>query len=92
MAGRPKDSKNKNPRKSKQETASPATSSQSSGVAEFKQPLPSEIISLTAALDELDGDKKAITDSGKDWIDSLADTKGLDKKAFGWVRTIWKYV
>jgi hypothetical protein len=82
----------KKPRKSKQETASPATSSQSSGAAEFKQPLPSEIVSLTAALDELDGDKKALTDSGKDWIDSLSETKGLDKKAFGWVRTIWKYV
>jgi hypothetical protein len=54
--------------------------------------VPSEIVSLTAALDELDGDKKALTDSGKDWIDSLAETKGLDKKAFGWVRTIWKYV
>ena len=82
----------KKPRKSKQEAASPATSSQSSGAAEFKQPLPSEIVSLTAALDELDGDKKALTDSGKDWIDSLAELKGLDKKAFGWVRTIWKYV
>jgi hypothetical protein len=82
----------KKPRKSKQETASPATSSQSSGAAEFKQPLPSEIVSLTAALDELDGDKKALTDSGNDWIDSLAELKGLDKKAFGWVRTIWKYV
>jgi hypothetical protein len=54
--------------------------------------MPSEIVSLTAALDELDGDKKALTDSGKDWIDSLAELKGLDKKAFGWVRTIWKYV
>jgi hypothetical protein len=91
--GRRPGSKNK-PRadKAPKPEASPVTSSQSSGAAEFKQPLPSEIVSLTAALDELDGDKKALTDSGKDWIDSLSETKGLDKKAFGWVRTIWKYV
>jgi hypothetical protein len=91
--GRRPGSKNK-PRadKAPKPEASPATSSQSSGAAEFKKPVPSEIVSLTAALDELDGDKKALTDSGKDWIDSLSETKGLDKKAFGWVRTIWKYV
>jgi hypothetical protein len=85
----------KKPRKARSEKAAQVTqptSSQSSGAAEFKQPLPSEIVSLTAALDELDGDKKALTDSGKDWIDSLAELKGLDKKAFGWVRTIWKYM
>jgi hypothetical protein len=90
MAGRPKGSKNKNPRKFKQETASPATSSQSSGAAEFKKPLPSDIVALVNELDNLDGDKKSLTDSGKDWIDSLAEKKGLDKKAFAMVRALWK--
>ena len=91
MVGRPKGSRNKKPHKSEAQ-ASPVTSSQSSGAAQFKKPLPSDIVSLTAALDDLDGDKKALAESGKDWIDSLSETKGLDKKAFGWIRTIWKYV
>ncbi len=97
MAGRPRGSKNrpkdptaeKKPRKPLEVKAQPA-SSQSSGNAEFKKPLPSDIVDLVSELDILDEDKKNLADSGKEWIDRLAETKGLDKKAFAMVRALWK--
>jgi hypothetical protein len=80
----------KKPRKAKAPKAAAQPSSQSSGAAEFKRPEPSDIVALVTELDALDVDKKDLADSGKEWIDAMAETKGLDKKAFAMVRALWK--
>jgi hypothetical protein len=78
------------PKKPRKAQAAPASSSPSSVATSDKKPLPSDIVGLIKALDELDSDKKDLGDSGKEWIDSLAETKGLDKKAFAMARSLWK--
>jgi len=69
--------------------ARPAASLQSSG-AEFKKPNPDELLKLVKQVCARAADQKTIGMAAKELIDKAAETRGLDKAAFGIVRKLWK--
>ena len=69
--------------------ARPAASSQSSG-AEFKKPNPDELLKLVKQVCARAADQKTIGMAAKELIDKAAETRGLDKAAFGIARKLWK--
>jgi hypothetical protein len=80
----------KKPRAAKApKAARPAASSQSSG-AEFKKPNPDELLKLVKQVCARAADQKTIGMAAKELIDKAAETRGLDKAAFGIVRKLWK--
>lgn len=66
-----------------------AASSQSSGV-EFKKPAPEELLKLIKQVCSRAADQKAKGMEAKELIDKAAETRGLNKKAFGMARMLWK--
>ena len=64
-----------------------AASSQSS---EFKKPAPAELLKLVKQVCSRAADQKTIGMAAKELIDKAAETRGLNPRAFGMVRTLWK--
>jgi hypothetical protein len=101
---RPRGSKNKpkdtnaspkarKPRAAKAESPKAAAQprlSASSGNAEFKRPNPDDLIKLVKQICSRSADQKALGMQSKELIDKMAETKGLDKKAFGIFKALWK--
>jgi hypothetical protein len=100
--GRPKGSKNKpkeeaaaaakKPRRTKAKPA-PAAAPQaasSPSSAQFKKPSPDELVRLVKQTLSRAADQKSLGMQAKELVDKLAETRGLDKKAFGIVRGLYK--
>jgi hypothetical protein len=85
----------KKPRKSRKtaeasQPESQPTSSQSSGAAEFKKPSPDALQKLVKQVCSRAADQKSLGMESKELIDKAAETQGLNKKAFGIVKALWK--
>jgi hypothetical protein len=80
----------KKPRKAKAPKAAAQPSSQSSGAAEFKKPSPDALVKLVKQVCSRAADQKTLGMQSKELIDKAAETQGLNKKAFGIARSLWK--
>jgi hypothetical protein len=80
----------KKPRKEKAPKAAAQPSSQSSGASEFKKPSPDALVKLVKQVCSRAADQKALGMQSKELIDKAAETQGLNKKAFGIAKALWK--
>jgi hypothetical protein len=90
---RPKDESSPKPARKPRVPRAPAAqaaSSQSSGNAEFKKPPPEALLKLVKQVCSRAADQKSIGMASKELIDKAAETQGLNKKAFGMAKTLWK--
>lgn len=71
-------------------TAQRPASSQSSVNAKFKRPNPDDLIKLVKQVCSRASDQKVKGMESKKLIDELAETKGLDRPAFGIFKKLWK--
>lgn len=75
--------------KAKKAPAARAASSQSSN-ADFKKPNADELLKLVKQVCARAAEQKSIGMTAKELVDKLAETRGLDRKAFGIVRGLFK--
>ena len=75
--------------KTKREAAKPPVSSPNSAV-QFRKPNAEELLRLVKQVTARSAEQKNIGMASKELVDKLAETRGLDKKAFGIVRGLYR--